>query len=174
MKFKSQILCGLLLACLGIHAVHADPIPKDKVASGKIDDIVCGIKVTDGNLKTSEAKLGKGKFAGKDELTKSYRWNKGGLQIEIFYSKDDGSIKRVDLKGADTAGVCKTGRGLQLGQTLDDTRKLYGRFYNEEVAPDGAITAVAVWSENEDLFVNMWFQKDSHKISKIEVQYMLE
>jgi hypothetical protein len=107
MKFKPQILCAAFYASLLAPIAYADPIPKDKVASGKIDDTVCGIKVTDGNLKATEAKLGKGKFVGKDELTKAYRWTKDGLQIEIFYSKDDGSIKRVELKGSHYLGRLK-------------------------------------------------------------------
>ena len=173
MNFRKP-LCAAIIAALYVSGVHADPISKDKVASGKIDDTICGIKVIGGNLKSSEAILGKGKFTGKADLTKKYVWNKESMQIEISFSKDDGAIKLVGVKGSDPAGICKTGRGLQLGQTLEEVRKLYGQFDSEEASKGGATNVIAVWSENEDLYINMSFQKNSHQLSKIEVQYMLE
>lgn len=146
------------------------------VLKGKADTSICGFDVTKAVLKDVKSKLGKLKYKDKDELVKVYQWNKGALKVEIQISTDDDSIKHVTVKGDDPTGVCKTGRGLQLGQTLDDVKKIYGKLSSETIISDDGkgVSASLNWEQEADLYINMWFPQKTKRLSEIEVQYMLE
>jgi len=170
------VLCALWLAVPSAQAqtqVVTNPWPADKVANGKIDDVICGVHGEDASRKKVESILGKGTLAGRGEISESWLWTKDHLRILVNFS-EDGIVSVISVTGTDPSGTCKTAHGLQLGQTLDEVKAMYGHVYEFYKHPNGNVEYTYVWQENSDYYLQLTFDKKSQRLTRINAQYSLE
>ena len=150
------------------------PWPRDRVANGKIDDVICGARGADINLDGLQKKLGKGKPVISNVISDILAWDKGSLHIEAERASEYDIVGSITVSGTDPTGFCKTARGLRLGMTLDEVKAMYGQFFNIFTFPNGDVQYTAVWMQNGDFYLRMRFDKVNHRLIKIDAQYSLE
>lgn len=179
MQLKNIIaICGAALWLLTPSAqaqapVATNPWPVDKVANGKIDDVICGVHGEDASHKKVESALGKGSLVSRGEISESWLWTRDHLRIAVNFS-EDGLVSVISVSGSDPNGVCKTAHGLQLGQSLDEVKAMYGHSYDVFKLPNGNIEYTYVWQENGDYYLQLTFDKKSQRLTRINAQYSLE
>lgn len=176
MKLKSRVF--VLMACAvvcGAHAAAPQPISIESIPmKGAPDTVICGIdEAKTSLLKGLKKKFGKPKFGGKSELTKTYLWKKDGLNVALNVSSEDADrALDVKLSGTDANGLCSTGKGVHLGQTLEEVKSAYGQV-SSEFFGDGVLNVSLEWPDN-DFYINLAIPERKKIISEIKIQYMLE
>jgi|SRR5579872_3690281 len=111
--------------------VFADHLPTNLVARGKAETTLCGIDVKHSHVSGLLEKLGEpatyDKYP-KTEEAAEITWEKEGSKIHATINVDDIAYA-VEVSGAANA-IAATGKGLGLGQTIADLRRIYGnRFW---------------------------------------------
>lgn len=156
------------LSLLFAGPVLADHLPDNKLASGKGDTVLCGFDPRFTPMKDILSKLGKPDRIDpwpEDKLNFTYQWSRGPLTIEVntyhFYAD---YLNRppvwIEVSGSDPEGFCKTGRGLKLGDSLADVRRLYGKRYGVTRTSKGEQSITIQWEDEATIFVDL--TKDGH------------
>ncbi len=95
----------------------------------------------------------------KDEGVVEYRWQLGGLEIVMaaYSDKDPKGLESaphsIEIKGQDPKHVCRTGRGLGLGDRLTDVKRRYGHYaaYRNQRTPQQSPDQVDIQWDDETL-----------------------
>lgn len=107
--------------------VLADHLPETLLAQGRPETVLCGIDVIRSRTPELLEKFGKpisyDKYP-KTEEAAEISWDKEGSKIHVTINADDIAYA-VRVTGARSA-IAKTGRGLELGQTMEDLKSVYG------------------------------------------------
>lgn len=155
-RLAAFVVAGSLIACPAL----ADHLPDDKLAAGKPETTLCGFDPYNTLLKDILAKLGEPEFVRptpSDKINVTYHWSRGPLQIQVNAYQVDGYLDRppvyIEVAGRDPDGFCRTGRGLALGSSLGDLRKIYGTRYGVRSTGDGRHTVTLQWPDLATLFV---------------------
>jgi hypothetical protein len=132
---KALVLCCLFLS---ICKATADHLPANLLTHGKPEEILAGISLAHGDADVVLKSLGpptrKVTVPNNPQWT-GYAWETPGnrLEVEISRGKDKNYIDRVTvvlLGGASASGAPAgrdaTGRGLRLGDSLAQLKKIYG------------------------------------------------
>lgn len=99
------------------------------------ESILSAINLPNDTVESVIANLGAPTHVTKTSSSvRSYEWERKTCRLKIL-ALDSGSIIRVDVWGtAPDSTIGATGRGLRLGATIDDARRLYVRFA-ADIAP---------------------------------------
>lgn len=140
---------------------HADRLPDQQLATGKPDETLCGANVYSTPMKDVVARLGAATETRvlPDEGVVEYRWHWGPLEIVMaaYSDKDPKGLESaphsIEVKGEDPQHVCRTGRGLGLGDRLGDVKRRYGRYaaYRNQRSPQQPPDQVDVQWDDETL-----------------------
>jgi hypothetical protein len=112
------LFCGMVLA---------DHLPENLVARGKAENMLSGIDVYRSRVSDLLERLGKpvtyDKYPKTEEAAEIV-WDKAGSKIHATINIDDIAYA-VTVSGKPSA-ITTTGRGLGLGQTVADVKRIYG------------------------------------------------
>jgi hypothetical protein len=154
------LVVGFALLCAG--SVRADHLPDNKQASGKADTVLCGFDPYSTPMGDILSKLGKPDRIEPWKVNKvnvTYWWSRGLLTIQAnTYQFGDYMNKppvSIEVNGSDPDGFCTTGRGLKLGDSLADVRRLYGKRYDVRSTGKGKRTITIQWKDESTLLVDL-------------------
>jgi hypothetical protein len=117
----------MLFLLLSPTPVMSDHLPQDLLAKGEAEKTLCGIDVNKSHASDLLARFGKPITYEKYPATKDaaeITWNRGGSRIHVYVNIDNVTYG-VEISGS-PASDATTGRGLSLGQTLADLKRVYG------------------------------------------------
>ncbi len=162
---RSHLLRHLVVgfAFLCAEPALADHLPDNKLASGKGDTVLCGFDPHFTPMKDILSKLGKPDRIEpweKDKVNVTYLWTRGPLTIEVnTYQYYADYLNRppvyIEVNGSDPEGFCPTGRGLKLGDSLADLRRLYGQRYQVIHTGKGERSITIQWNDESTLIVEL-------------------
>jgi len=127
-KSGSRLALSVLLLAT---SVLADDFVHRRRDSLTVDNetVLSAIDLYDSKVEQVIANLGApSRVAETAASERSYEWDRKTCRLKIL-ALDNGSITRIDVWGTTPdSGIGTTGRGLKLGATIDDARRLYIRF----------------------------------------------
>ncbi len=115
--------------------------------------MLCGLDSDATPMKDVLSKLGKPDRIEPWEVHKAnvtYWWSRGPLTIQVNTYQFGDYLNRpplwIEVSGSDPDGFCTTGRGLKLGNSLADIRRLYGHRYGIRPIDGGKRMVTIQWS----------------------------
>ncbi len=163
--------------CLAIPpAAMADHLPENKLARGRADTVLSGVDVYKTPMTKAIAELGKpAKVTDVPSWGRDYDWQREGtrLQLGTWNDKGDESVPySAEVWGAKPAGsIGITGRGLKLGDTLADVRRIYGGRFIKAKHNDGTFHLTIQWEDETTLDLD--FDKTGH-INHMQLEAEIE
>lgn len=119
-----------LLLLAGTPVLNADHLPESRVARGPSETTLAGIDIHHSKVKELIERFGKPdsykKYPETEEAAEIV-WNKDGSTIHATINVDDIAYA-VEVSGKPTP-ITKTGKGLALGASVEDLKKVYGLRY---------------------------------------------
>ena len=167
---RIRVAALFLFACICPVLIRADHLPEGEVARGKADTVLSGVDVYKSTARQVTAKLGtptkvadvpssRDVAGGRD-----YEWQRDDarLQLWTWNDKDDESVPySAEVWGTKPAGgIGITGRGLKLGATLADVRRLYGARFSKTRHDDGTLQVIVQWQDETTLY--LYFDRRGH------------
>lgn len=168
--------CFVILLCLIVAASNAgfsDHLPSNKVARGKPESTVAGFDIYRTHLKQVFAVLGKPvKMTETPETSdvvgvKDCEWHRDGLILQVSATtyKGEDSLTSIEVTGTNVhSRFGRTGRGLHLGDTLADVRRIYGSRVLRSNTKDRGILIEIQWEDSSELLL---YAKNSKNIDTI-------
>jgi hypothetical protein len=151
-------------------AALADHLPESKIARGKSDAILSGVDVNNSTIRQVIAKLGQPTKVTDVPSTanvaggRDYEWQRGNVKLQLgtWNDKGDESIAySAEVWGTKSEGkVGQTGRGLKLGATMADVRRIYGPRFSKSKRDDGTLQVIIQWKDDTTLY--LYFDKTGH------------
>ena len=146
----------ILIALLFVSSAPADHLPENLLARGKPEKILAGIHLA--RTKLSDIIKTHGEPSKIED--EDYYWEKDGWTLHLNYYRSEamkgGYINLIEIEGANVPRqIAATGRGLRLGDTIPDIRRIYGKKFKERKIPEYNIHDVSLqWIRaNEGLVV---------------------
>lgn len=165
----------LLFCCSGI----ADRLPENQIAKGKADDVLSSVNVYKTTVSQIFSRFGRptrtidvleDKNDGRD-----YEWDRGEVKLFLGTWNDKGNNSvpySVEVWGKRSVGVMGvTGRGLKLGNTLEDVRQIYGDKFSKYEQGDGTLRVTIQWQNETTLYL---YFDPSGKIDQIHLMAATE
>jgi len=94
-----------------------------------------------------------------DKVNVTYKWSRGPLTILVSAYQMEGYLDRnpvwIEVSGSDPDGFCTTGRGLKLGGSLVDVRRLYGTRYGIRQISRGKRVLTIEWSTEPSIDIDL-------------------
>lgn len=176
------MLSGLLSAvALFSTVVRADHLPANLIALGRSERVLAGITIDRTTLAEAEKLYGKpGREDHPDDGDPSrgqrrYFWDRSGVRISAwtwFQPGRESAITAVEIFGSRRADQWKTGRGLYLGATIADVRRVYGqRFLSGRNAKTGNRYLLIQWRDETEMDIDFGAQG---RIVKIQLAISVE
>ncbi len=142
---------GFLLLMLFPAVVFADHLPANKVAAGRAESTLAGINIHKSRAKELIEKFGKPDSYKKYPETEEQGeivWKKDGAVIHATINVDEVAYAVV-VSGKPNAST-RTGAGLELGGSLADLEKVYGRRFGRR----GDVVTVQ-WRDGTEMRVTL-------------------
>jgi hypothetical protein len=159
-----------LLVVISVTAV-ADHLPETLMARGKLETTLAKVNLETGSVDEVLKRLGpptRKITAPNNPYWAGYVWDSPTtrLEVEVTHSKTRqflGGVTVVRMKPADASSDASesTGRGLKLGDTLDDLKRIYGpklQLVKQENIP--ADTAPFLYTPGSELAIVQWKSLD--------------
>ena len=123
-----SLLLVVLLSGLGF----ADHLPDNLIQRGKSDTLLCDIDVYHTTLADVKTRFGAPlSFKNYPETIAAAEiiWEQEGSRVHVWINADN-AVEAVNVSGKPSP-IAKTGRGLALGQSLADVRRIYGTRFRQ-------------------------------------------
>ena len=125
----NKILC-ILFFFVFCHAAYADHLPGSLLAKGEPETKLAGIDLKTANLKDVIKLYGKPtrKIKVQNNPTwTGYVWELKQAKIELGVNDlPDNQVDDIYVEGTSSSRVGETGRGLKLGDDINDIKRIYG------------------------------------------------
>ena len=112
-------------------AANADHLPDDLLATGKPETTLAGINLV--STKLADVLRMYGPPARQTTVPNNpswtgYIWNLPNAKLELGVDRDGSAVQITDIyvEGSDKGKVGSTGRGIHLGEHIEDLKRIYG------------------------------------------------
>jgi hypothetical protein len=156
-----RLIAPVVLLAFLSDFTFADHLPPELIATGKPETLLCDIDVnhtTLADLKNRVAKPLSFKNYPETEETAEMIWEQDGSRIHVTVNADNIAYA-VEVSGK-ASPIAKTGRGLAIGQSSADIKRIYGPRFLQR---GNDITIQ--WKEGSELRVRL----TSGRISSLEL-----
>jgi hypothetical protein len=159
----------LTVCCRFPVIVFADHLPESEIARGRADTVLSAVNVYHSTMQQVIRKLGQPTSSrtipdAKDIAGgKQYEWKTKEVRlVAVTWDEEKNSVPySVEVWGAKPTGKLGiTGRGLNLGATLNDVRRVYGIRFNTSRHDDGTIQLIVQWQDETTLY--LYFDETGH------------
>ena len=130
---------------------RADHLPENLLARGRPEEVLAGIHLERTKLSEIIRAHGKpSKIDGDD-----YYWEKHGWTLHLVIYRGAGIVNgeyiaMIEVEGKNVPHLLsRTGRGLQLGDTMLAVQRIYGRKYKKDRLENKNIQIVVQWRRKE-------------------------
>jgi hypothetical protein len=158
----------LVLAALVCPTLSGDHLPENLLAEGPAERLMAGINIEHTTIAEAVKTYGPPKredHPDPDDPSRgqrSYVWTMAGVRLEVgtwFQPGQESEITSVDISNAGRPPTWKTGRGLFLGGTIADVRRLYGpKFLEGHKVTTNARYVLIQWRDGSEMHID--FGKD--------------
>jgi hypothetical protein len=173
MMASSFIFCAAL-----VPTGAADHIAKQILARGSPDTVLCGIDVYHCTVSQAISKLGEPHTAIKLPNTPpglgggQYEWEKNGVRVRITAWRHamNSMVYSVEAWGTRSKGnLGRTGRGLALGESLQEVRSIFGGHFwvNSRYSGGEPRSLLIQWQDGTTITVSF------DRLGKIDYIYLL-